>query len=204
MNVDSRVEDGMRPLVRAAMSTASSKERQARQDEIDAKKAAKGAKKDQAAALTKTGGRKQGSADDDDVSSGEDHARADRPHQQKPLTTTKSTTTPKTSSSNPTSKPTKERASEFATANSSAPRRLNDIAQAPPMLSKVPKARKASAAFASVGGTAGAAKAKADGVVSMAQRAMMDAERERVIQRYRELKERRAAAAGKTAFVDAS
>ena len=64
---------------------------------------------------------------------------------------------------------------EFATLNSAAPRRLNDVAQAPPELKKLPRG-------------AGSAIGKRDGVLSMAQKVMIEQEREKAILRYRELK----------------
>lgn len=67
------------------------------------------------------------------------------------------------------------RRKEFQSTSSSAPRRLNDIAQAPPELKKLPRG-----ATNSIG--------KRDGVLSMSQRVMMEAEREKAIIRYRQLK----------------
>ncbi|KAI0321976.1 hypothetical protein OF83DRAFT_1044040, partial [Amylostereum chailletii] len=71
---------------------------------------------------------------------------------------------------------------EFTSQSSAAPRRLNlnDVASAPPEL-KLKKARVSEA----IGGNGKA------GVLSLAQRAMMEEERENAIRRYRELKERR-------------
>lgn len=67
---------------------------------------------------------------------------------------------------------------DFEQRSSSAPRRLNDIAQAPPELKKLPR-----------GASAGhSTKKKTTGVLSMAQQAMMQAEREKAIARYRQLK----------------
>ena len=71
---------------------------------------------------------------------------------------------------------------EFQRHSSSAPRRLNDIVQAPPDLKKLPRGVKAS----SEGGYK--AGGKREGVLSMAQKQMMEAEREKAIARYRELK----------------
>ncbi|KAF9220521.1 hypothetical protein BS17DRAFT_714383 [Gyrodon lividus] len=68
-------------------------------------------------------------------------------------------------------------AKEFQVASTSAPRRLNDIAQEPPEIKKIPR-----------GATKGD---RTSGVLSMAQRAMMDEERERAIRHYRELKARK-------------
>jgi hypothetical protein len=72
---------------------------------------------------------------------------------------------------------------DFVVHSSSAPRRLNDIAQAPPEFKKLPRG-----AAALYGGTG---SAKREGVLSMAQKSMMEQEREKVIMRYRELKARR-------------
>lgn len=68
------------------------------------------------------------------------------------------------------------RPKEFQKLASSAPRRLNDVAQAPPEFKKPP-----------VRGL-GSVPSKKDGVVSMAQKAMMAEEREKAISRYRQLK----------------
>lgn len=69
-------------------------------------------------------------------------------------------------------------AKEFQVASTSAPRRLNDIAQEPPVINKLPR---------------GAAKSDAtsSGVLSMAQKAMMVEERDKAIRHYRELKARK-------------
>lgn len=73
---------------------------------------------------------------------------------------------------------------EFVKASTSVPKRVNDIVQAPPQIKHLPRNAKKIVA------TSGKGK-KSEAVVSMAQKAMMEAERENVIQRYRELKERR-------------
>ncbi|TFK38947.1 hypothetical protein BDQ12DRAFT_665740 [Crucibulum laeve] len=70
------------------------------------------------------------------------------------------------------------KAKEFQKSSTSAPRRLNDIAQAPPEIKKVPR---------------GADKSmfgKRD-VLSIAQKSMMEQEREKVVARYRQLKANR-------------
>jgi hypothetical protein len=72
---------------------------------------------------------------------------------------------------------------EFAEHSSSAPRRLNDIAQAPPEFKKLP--RGATAVNGGIG------SGKREGVLSMAQKSMMEQEREKAITRYRELKAQR-------------
>ena len=81
----------------------------------------------------------------------------------------------------------KVKPTDFATFSASAPRRLNDIAQAPPELKKLPRGAKASKA-ADVGAK-GAASLR-EGAMSMAQKAMLEEERERVIKAYRELKKK--------------
>jgi hypothetical protein len=73
---------------------------------------------------------------------------------------------------------------DFAKASTSTPKSVNDIVQAPPQIKHLPRNAKKILA------TSGKGK-KSDAVVSMAQKAMMEAERENAIQRYRELKERR-------------
>ncbi len=85
------------------------------------------------------------------------------------------------------------RPKEFAVMSSAAPRHLNDIAMAPPELKKFPRGVKSKHNSPGVGG----GKVKA-GVLSMAQRVMMEAERESVIKRYREMKERKAKEADRT------
>ncbi|KAI5989000.1 hypothetical protein EDD15DRAFT_1327652 [Pisolithus albus] len=73
-----------------------------------------------------------------------------------------------------------EKDKEFLKSSTSAPRRLNDIAQAPPTITKVPR-----------GACQLPKKDKSSGVLSMAQQVMMEEERERAIKHYRELKARR-------------
>ncbi|KZP08808.1 hypothetical protein FIBSPDRAFT_964448 [Athelia psychrophila] len=84
------------------------------------------------------------------------------------------------------------RATEFQKISTSAPRRLNDIAQAPPEFKKLPRGAKEVDKLKPKG-AAGTGK---EGVLSMAQKLMMEEEREKVIARYRALKERRRAEGG--------
>ena len=72
----------------------------------------------------------------------------------------------------------------FAKASTSAPRSVNDVVQAPPQISRLPRNAKRIVAASGKG-------KKSDTVISMAQKVAMEAERENAIQRYRELKERR-------------
>jgi len=85
------------------------------------------------------------------------------------------------------------RPKEFQSVSSSVPRRLNDIAQAPPEFKKFPR-----------GASSSSITGRADGVLSMSQKLMMDQERSRAIARYRELKADRQQAGnrGDTGLVD--
>lgn len=73
----------------------------------------------------------------------------------------------------------RERDREFSKASTAAPRRLNDTVQAPPDITKFPR------------GSRQPSKDKSSGVLSMAQKVMMEEERERAIKHYRGLKARR-------------
>lgn len=86
------------------------------------------------------------------------------------------------------------RPKEFATASSSAPRRLNDIAQAPPEFKRLPRG----AVQATTRGASGTGSGKREGVLSMAQKMMMEQEREKAILRYREMKANRRGEGGGT------
>ncbi|KAG5651456.1 hypothetical protein H0H81_008592 [Sphagnurus paluster] len=143
-----RVEDDMRPLVKAAVQTSNATVRSA----AKAEKEAKAAKKQKGKSVKE---------DLDDADS-------------KPL----AAPTPVTGADKHASK-----AKEFQKVSTSAPRRLNDIAQAPPEFKKLPRGAAPSASERGSGG-------KRDGILSMAQKAMMERERENAIARYRELKAR--------------
>lgn len=78
------------------------------------------------------------------------------------------------------SKPVREGKTEFEKA--SVVRRINDVVQQPPTITKLP--RGAARQSVDMG-------KKTDGVVSLAQKHMMEIEREKAIKRYRELKEQR-------------
>ncbi|KAK7045776.1 hypothetical protein VNI00_007177 [Paramarasmius palmivorus] len=76
------------------------------------------------------------------------------------------------------------KAKEFQTLSSSAPKRLNDIVQAPPDIIRLKNATRRTGGE-SAGGAIGS---KRDGILSMAQKQMMETERAKAIARYRELK----------------
>ncbi|TBU24420.1 hypothetical protein BD311DRAFT_561405 [Dichomitus squalens] len=155
-----RVEDSMRHLVKEAIQTSSARVRQAKKEEL----ASQGSKKAAAAANPSSKSRAtSGPARNDSNSEDEDGRSAAR--------TKAKETGPK----------------EFQKVDTSAPRRLNDVAQAPPELKKLPRKAKKLAAMG--GGTkASGATSLKDGVLSMAQKAMMEEERERAIRLYREMK----------------
>jgi hypothetical protein len=194
---DSRVEDSMRPLVRNAIAASSARERKARQDELDAARETEKGKGEKGKTALDTSTKSKPSSQKRPM----DHESEISDSEDTPLTKHKKGEPKPAKQAAASIKPTpsdRSRPTEFTKLSSSAPRRLNDIAQAPPTLSRVPKARKLNhTAFTSGDTGKGKKTTKADGVLSMAQRAMMDAEREKAIQRYRELKERRMAEAGK-------
>ena len=76
---------------------------------------------------------------------------------------------------------------DFEKVDTSAPKRLNDVAEAPPELKKLPRKAKKLAAIGGAAKGSGASSLK-EGVLSMAQKAMMEEERDRVIRLYREMK----------------
>ncbi|KAF4621797.1 hypothetical protein D9613_012086 [Agrocybe pediades] len=139
-----RVEDDLRPLVKAAAQSARALERNVQKAEREARIEAQKAKKEKA------------------------KAKPDVP----------SKPTPKEDSPPPPVNKFANRPKEFAAASSAAPKRLNDIAQAPPEFKQLPRG-------------AGSAIGKRDGVLSMSQKVMMEQEREKAIIRYRELKAKR-------------
>ena len=71
----------------------------------------------------------------------------------------------------------------FQTYSASAPRRLNDIVHAPPTLKTLPRKAKVTQESTQK-------RSLREGVLSMAQKAMLEEERERAIRLYREMKKR--------------
>lgn len=154
-----RVEDDMRPLVRSATRTSLAISRAA----------AKGGKE-----KIEKKSKKKAEEDSDD----EEEERH-------------------TSGSNPTKKSTTsgsnhdrhaQKAKEFATFSASAPRNVNDIAQAPPELKALPRGAGKTNASSSTEGKKGGNDVASTLGLSMAQKAMMEKERERVIALYRNMK----------------
>ncbi|KAG5640902.1 hypothetical protein DXG03_006687 [Asterophora parasitica] len=143
-----RVEDDMRPLVKAAVHSSNAVVRGAAKAEKEAK------------AAKKVKGKPVKEDDDDEA------------------TSTRARPPPPAAIADKHA----DKAKEFQKHSSSAPRRLNDIAQAPPEFKKLPRGAVA-AASDGFGG-------KRDGVLSMAQKQMMEKERENAIARYREMKAR--------------
>jgi hypothetical protein len=159
-----RVEDHMRPLVRSAMLSSAATERKARKAISAAVPAS--AKTRQHTSTTTTTTTKTKSRNNNDSSS--KHNDVD------------STSTQAVDDKH------RDRPKEFAITSSAAPRRLNDVAMAPPELKRLPRPKDAKTSS----GKQHAVQTKAGGVLSMAQRAMMEIERENAIRRYREMKER--------------
>lgn len=79
---------------------------------------------------------------------------------------------------------------DFARASASAPKRLNDIVQAPPEFKVAPRLQRL-ASEAKIRLTSLHGAEEGDGVVSAAQKRMMELEREKAIARYRAMKEMR-------------
>ncbi|KAF8648985.1 hypothetical protein AX16_006099 [Volvariella volvacea WC 439] len=140
-----RVENDMRPLVKAAMRTSLAVTRKARKDLLEAK--------------TEKAQKKSGTGKQSVPRDGSDVEKEKL---------------------NPTKEKHSTRPKEFETLKTSAPRRLNDIVQAPPEIKRLPRGADQKTAKSGVG--------KHDGVVSMAQKAMMEEEREKAIARYRALR----------------
>jgi hypothetical protein len=169
-----RVEDHMRPLVRSAVRASAATERKAKKAATVAaasshKNADKTRQPSKASPSSIT--HKSSKAHAEDASLPSSSARARRDDDDNDL--------PK----------------EFATTSSSAPRRLNDVALAPPDLKKPPRG------VAKLSSSGGKAKAGA-GVLSMAQRVMMEVERENAIRRYREMRQRKAEEGDRTLLQD--
>ncbi|KAI0331688.1 hypothetical protein GY45DRAFT_1345206 [Cubamyces sp. BRFM 1775] len=154
-----RVEDAMRHSVREAMQSSSAKMRKARKEELEEKST-----KTTADPKLRSKSRGRGDDDSDDDS---DIGRA------------------KPASRHPGAKDDKPK--DFEKLSTSAPKRLNDIVQAPPDLKKLPRKAKKLAEQGGIKKGEGA-KTLREGVLSMAQKAQMEEERERAIRLYREMK----------------
>lgn len=76
---------------------------------------------------------------------------------------------------------------EFTAVRTSAPRRLNDIVQAPPELKKLPRGAKSKHLL---GGREDGPQSRSlrDGALTMARKAMLEEERKRAVRMYREMK----------------
>ncbi|KAJ3533144.1 hypothetical protein NM688_g7322 [Phlebia brevispora] len=163
-----RVEDSMRPLVRDAVKTSAAAVRRTKKEEESVKADTKATKKKRSAA-------------DRDSARPAAQATSKRPN-------------PESDSTDGDSSPAlrsgvRGSAKEFAEVSTSAPRRLNDIVQAPPELKKLPRGAKPRQQAPA--GARASTNLK-DGVLSMAQKVRLEEERERAINAYRELKKRKA------------
>ncbi|RDX51375.1 hypothetical protein OH76DRAFT_1379201 [Lentinus brumalis] len=159
-----RVEESMRHTVKEAMQSSSARMRQVRKEELAASEKEK--KKRTAGAEERTKGRKRIRAGDESDSDDDPSPRKAKAKEAGPK--------------------------DFEKISTSAPKRLNDIVQAPPNIKQLPRKAKKLAAQGGSQKDAGG-QSLSDGVRSMAQKAMLEEERERAIRLYREMKKGRAA-----------
>lgn len=195
LHFNRRVEDSLRSSVAIAAKSARThsteieraerEERKLKHDERVRKQTEKAKGKGKA---------KQESEDEDDEEEDEEGEGAGGAKKKaKSTPSSQPTTTSGASSAPPVDKHAARGLTDFAKAqSSSAPRRLNDIAMAPPTLTLPRFASKAIKANAAAAGSEGATEGMASKLgLSLAQARILEEERERVILRYRELKERR-------------
>ncbi|GBE83918.1 hypothetical protein SCP_0509770 [Sparassis crispa] len=158
-----RVEDSMRPAMRDAAKASSARVKKLRKEE----QVAKAEKSSSTPSETKSHPKKEqdDGKESTTVPSGKEKQTAERD----------------------------QRPKDFQSLSSSAPRRLNDIVQAPPDIKKLPRGAEKVAAAKEAGRKAAEGKTLRQGVLSMAQKAMLEEERERAVRMYRELKKRKAA-----------
>ena len=166
-----RVESDLRPLMRDAAKSSFATTRKADKDAITSSKS-KSTSSTSTSKSTSSSKSDSKSSKSDSKSSKSDYKSS----KSKPSADSDSDSPPRDKHAN--------KAKEFATLQSSAPKRLNDIAQAPPEFKKIP-----------VRGVKAGGGMKSDGVLSLAQNQMMEEERENAVRRYRELKARQKAAA---------
>ena len=148
----------MRHSVREAIQTSSARVRQVKKEELSLK----GSKEAAGANASSKTRRKAGARDDSDSEDERDRLAArERLGAAEPR--------------------------EFEKVDTSAPKRLNDVAEAPPELKKLPRKAKKLVAMGESTKGSGTSSLK-EGVLSMAQKAMMEEERERAVRLYREMK----------------
>ncbi|KAG1899671.1 uncharacterized protein F5891DRAFT_1128878 [Suillus fuscotomentosus] len=159
-----RVESSMMPLIRTAMQQSSAQVRRVQKREIE-----QGVAKPGAQVKTMIN----------------DSTRADvsnpslPPSTNTPLSRTDALNLSPLASTSTLQRQHRDKPKEFRVSSTSAPRRLNDIAQEPPRFDRLPRGARSGK---------DSSKEKVTGILSMAQKAMMEEERENVIKRYRELK----------------
>jgi len=155
-----RVEDAMRPEVRSAMKASSSRAKKVRKEEEAARAEKVTSSKKDAPSKRDAGDENPAPESAKKISAkGKERAVAENDDQPK----------------------------DFQRLSTSAPRRLNDIVQAPPELKKPPRGVAKIAAAKDESGKVDPKSLK-EGVMSMAQKAMMEEERLRVVKLYREMK----------------
>lgn len=187
-----RVEDSMRGSVRAAVQASATRMRQVRKEEEE-ELAAKAGGAHPHSKKRKAEGTSDSEASDDDDDGGARSGGRRPTAQARRAGEAAAAAGEKTKTDKP---------KEFERVQTSAPKRLNDIVLAPPQLTKLPRKAKKLAAQGGGGGgglgkgagEGGGARSLSEGVRSMAQKAMMEEERERAIRLYREMKKGKTAA----------
>lgn len=171
----------MRGDVLAAVQKGSALERKARMKEQDEKREKQKSKK------TSANPKDSSKVSKEDLTAVTGHSNPSK-KQSVPDTTSTIDKTQSSKQEKSTSKPT-----DFQTIASSAPRRLNDIVQAPPELKKLPRgaAKLKAARLAQGAGSSPDGRTLRQGALSMAQKAMMEEERERAVRMYREMRKRK-------------
>lgn len=178
----------MRGSVRAAVQASATRMRQVRKEEEEELAAKAGGAHPHSKKRKAEGTSDSESSDDDDDGGARSGGR--RPTAAEARRTAGAAAGEKTKTDKP---------KEFERVQTSAPKRLNDIVLAPPQLTKLPRKAKKLAAQGGGGlgkgaGEGGGARSLSEGVRSMAQKAMMEEERERAIRLYREMKKGKTAA----------
>ena len=115
------------------------------------------------------------------ASKGKQNAKPSPKSDDAPSSPSQSTSTPKPSTA-------REKPDDFERLSTSAPRRLNDIVQAPPELKKLPRGAKQRPKVPEPTALGEGTATLRQGALSMAQKAMLEEERLKAIKLYREMK----------------
>lgn len=99
-----------------------------------------------------------------------------------------SSTPPRSAITPKPSTASKEKPEDFERLSTAAPRRLNDVVQAPPELKKLPRGVKQRPKASEAAASGESTVTLRQGALSMAQKAMLEEERLKAIKLYREMK----------------